>query len=572
MSVGLTLQQLFDANPDAIRANAHAWLAMADSLDDACEDLIKGSRDLPGVWRDGAAADAAWQRTLDTRNEASNAVPRCQAVGRALREFADTVSSLQHLLQNITAEAVGAGFQVDIGAGTVAVPQHMYQHSTAPHVLAQTASGYMHQLQGLLDRAAEIDAVTTGILNQNLPDTQDGFGSGGSPSLTAAEVAAQQGRSPAQVNAWWHGLTAEQQEQVLRDFPQLVGGYDGIPAEDRDTANRNQVANRRSALQAEEDGLLAQLRGEAPPAGMPVQEVLLRLEKIGGEQAKIGEVAKALDKLGERGYLLGFDPAGDGKVVVAVGNPDTAAHTGVWVPGLGTTMEGKGMSSGTVDNIDRMVSLNNAAQNVSNGATVSTVYWLGYDAPDLTNTSVVGEDRSKAGADPYVSFMQGMRASHDGDPGHLVAMGHSYGTTVLGEAALTGRLPVDDIITQGSPGMHTDDARNLNIDPKHVWAGSAASDPVSQTSDVSNWTVTGGAVLGGPIGAGLGWAAGEFYEDGHNISPHDKEFGANSYRVDTSGHSGYWDGNTESLRNQARILVGKYDRVGLNHGAPPEIP
>jgi hypothetical protein len=51
-------------------------------------------------------------------------------------------------------------------------------------------------------------------------------------------------------------------------------------------------------------------------------------------------------------------------------------------------------------------------------------------------------------------LVDSLRSTHEGHPTHLTAMGHSYGSTVVGEAAKTGGLPGDDIIVQGSPGMH----------------------------------------------------------------------------------------------------------------------
>jgi hypothetical protein len=569
--VTLTLQDLVDADPGAFSRSAQAWEAMAEGLDDATEDLIRGSRDLEHVWPDGPAAQAAAQKTHDTRNEASNAVLPCRRIARALREHADTIRSLQGHTTAIAAEARGKGYLVDLTAGTVAAGAALIQDSSAGQFLAQAITSYVAQLRDVLDQAFHCDQTTAGIIKANLPNTDTGFGSTAGFPISKAEVDAQHGRPPADVNAWWDGLTPEQQEQAIRDFPQLVGWLDGVPATDRDTANRLSLAQQRADLDAREADLFNRFADATPPQKAAMLD---QLEDIRAQRGKLDEVDKALTKLGPRGFLLGLDTTGDGRGIVAVGNPDTAAHTGVWVPGLGTTLEGKGMSSGTVDNIDRMIALNNAAQNMSDTGAVSTVYWLGYDAPDLTDTSVAGEERSKAGAEPYVNFMQGMRATHEGDPGHLVAMGHSYGTTVLGEAALTGRLPVDDIITQGSPGMHTDHARNLHIDPTHVWAGSADNDPVSQTSNVTKWTPLAGTVVFGPVaGPVVGGLVGDAYEDGHNISPHTPDFGANSYRVDTSGHSAYWDEGSESLRNQARILVGDYQRTTLNHGqAPPEIP
>jgi hypothetical protein len=155
--------------------------------------------------------------------------------------------------------------------------------------------------------------------------------------------------------------------------------------------------------------------------------------------------------------------------------------------------------------------------------------------------------------------MQSLRATHDGDL-HLTAMGHSYGSTVVAEAALTGRLPVDDIVTAGSPGMHTDNASHLMRDPHHVWAGSASNDPVSQTSNVAKWTNL--IPFAGPL-------ISEAYDDGHGPSPHYDGFGANRYHVDTSGHSDYWRADSVSLRNQAAIVVGDYDLVSLDHGQAP---
>ena len=41
------------------------------------------------------------------------------------------------------------------------------------------------------------------------------------------------------------------------------------------------------------------------------------------------------------------------------------------------------------------------------------------------------------------------------------------------------------------------------------------------------------------------------------------------YKVDTSGHSNYWDARSESLANQASIIMARYDDVTLDHGKAP---
>jgi hypothetical protein len=158
----------------------------------------------------------------------------------------------------------------------------------------------------------------------------------------------------------------------------------------------------------------------------------------------------------------------------------------------------------------------------------------------------IGYGSSHEGAAQFTPFVDGLRATHQlsSGPYHVTAIGHSYGSTVIAESALGGGLGVDDIIAAGSPGMHTDRAANLNIDPRHVWGGLADGDL---------------------IGGGLGDLP--FV---HGQEPTDKDFGGNRFEVDTEGHSAYWSAGSQSLLNQAYIVTGQYDKVSYYHGGPPE--
>ncbi|MDL4814769.1 alpha/beta hydrolase [Actinomadura opuntiae] len=64
--------------------------------------------------------------------------------------------------------------------------------------------------------------------------------------------------------------------------------------------------------------------------------------------------------------------------------------------------------------------------------------------------------------------------------GHLTAVGHSYESTVIGEAARQpgDRLRGDDIMVAGSPGMHVMHAGDLGIGAGHVYAQEARGDQV----------------------------------------------------------------------------------------------
>jgi pimeloyl-ACP methyl ester carboxylesterase len=203
------------------------------------------------------------------------------------------------------------------------------------------------------------------------------------------------------------------------------------------------------------------------------------LASVQAELDRLGKVEATLTGLGDNGLLLGYDPAGDGKAIVAVGNPDTAAHTAVWVPGLNTEL------ADIQGNTNRVRHLQERADELTLEAAgdVAAVMWLGYDAPE-TGSSVLAHGRSEQGGKALDSFVDGLHVTNDGQGHTVTAIGHSYGSTVVAEAALRGDgLAVNDIVVAGSPGMHTDHAADLNIDPRHVWAGSAPLDPVSDPGD-----------------------------------------------------------------------------------------
>jgi pimeloyl-ACP methyl ester carboxylesterase len=543
---GLTLAALLAADAGGYGAAAAAWQQLATRVDDAAEQLIRGTRELEDAWPLGPASQAAHDKTARLRAEVSNTYNPARRVGQALREHADALPGLQQNARSIIDEAAAAGIAVDAATGTVTAPASMYQTS-APHTVAQTVNAYVHQLSGVLTAAAELDARTANAINANLPDPATGFGGLSLRPVSKEDLEAQKGRSPAEVAAWWNSLTPEQQEQAIADHPQLVGWLDGVPATDRDVANRIVLDRRVNELQTTEDAYrrrIAELEAMRPDPYSPEANELYQLRQevaaIDKEQAKVDSVQRALDKLGDKGLLLGFDaePGRDGRAIVAVGNPDTAKHTAVWVPGLGTEMDD------TAGNVNRVKNLQEAADGLTPEPNdVATVMWLGYDAPELD--SVVGSGRSEQGGPLLDRYVDGLRATHTGGPQHVTVAGHSYGSTVVAEAALRGDgLAADDIVTAGSPGMHTNRAEDLQIDPRHVWAGSADGDHVSGA---------GGSV----------WGV-------HDNEPSDGDFGANRYATDTEGHSAYWTPGTESLLNQARVVVGQYGAVTLEHGSAPQ--
>lgn len=390
---------------------------------------------------------------------------------------------------------------------------------------------------------------------------------------------------PAEIAAWWKKRSKDEQEALISLYPASIGELDGLPAEARDTANRTVLAE----SQAEVSRKLQDFDRENPqPAKweqkwdkhrqVPIQgeqqltiawqrwdkersEIAGQLEGIEGLQDRLMRPSADLPEM----YLLGFHPDannGDGRVIIANGNPDKADHTAVYVPGSKTVLGNIG------DELDKGEELWRESHRVAAGESVSTITWFDYDSPRTAEPFADGDilpeassdEQAAKGAPALRQFLDGNAASHEaasGGRGHATLVGHSYGTTVMGDAAKyqpayhesgSDPLPVDDVVTVASPGVQAKSPEDMGVDPQHFWAMAAPDDPVP---------------LGGRL-AGLG-------ED--SIVPTDVEFGANIMTVDTEGHGGYWDRDendeaSQSLKNQANVIAGRFGDVALLAEAP----
>ncbi len=513
----VTVAELLTADPEPFHRAALAWSALAGDLDRAYEEYVRGVHRVDVGWALGEGADAAAQKLKAQAHELSNAHGPARRIADALVRHAFGIGEIRVHVERIIARA---------------------------EVVNEDAT--TRDLAELLRRAQRLDAETTAAIRANQPTAGRGLGTAATPAIERDEVARQRGRSPDDVHAWWQGLSPEQQEQVLRDHPDLVGWLNGVPASDRDRANRSILDSQLATLSAREVDLAGQLEPlrrtalttlpNGVDAALLIDVLQRQLTVLRATAAGLQVVHDQLAIYGDRAMLLGID--GDGRAVISLGDPDLARHTAVFVPGINTDLVDIGGDLYRVDSLrreaDRITPVHHD---------VAVVYWLGYDTPGVVGA--MGDRAARDGARDFTTFVDGLRATNQQGvgPNHVTAIGHSYGSTVVAEAALAGGLNVDDIIAAGSPGMHTDRAANLNLDPRHVWGGLAEGD-----------------LIGGGLGD-LNFVHGE--------EPTDAAFGGNRFEVDTRGHSGYWTENSASLRNQAFIVVGQYDRVGYYYGSPP---
>jgi hypothetical protein len=330
--------------------------------------------------------------------------------------------------------------------------------------------------------------------------------------------------TPQENAKWWKGLTAEEQAAYVSVHPASVGALDGLPAEIRDEANRTVLSEAKATYQLELDSLppeperyVGNLNDDFATAVETKEwkEWNRKYEHLTSSLKGMQTIEDRFDSTGVEGlpeaYLLGFSPEGNGRAIVGTGNPDTADHTAVYVPGTTSNLGSIG------GDIGRMTNLWQDASTAADGESVSTITWLGYDAPQHIVEDSPFSHYADDGAPAFGQFLDGLDASHTADTeGHTTVIAHSYGTTLVGSAARQGDLNADDVILAGSPGVQVSTAEELDVLKGHVWNQEADGDAVPDIGRYGH--------------GGDGWTI-----------PSDERFGANQMTTDTEGHSDYWD-------------------------------
>ncbi|WP_395292198.1 alpha/beta hydrolase [Kitasatospora hibisci] len=519
-------------DPQGLRDVARNWKALAHAAESA------GSRHRNQVngplhqhW-DGADAQAAFPFMAHTEQQLDVVRVEAEAAALTLNTVADRMFQAQTNLTNAVHRAQDSGLTVSAD-GVVRLPAEAPEERNDPD--AQTARrelmGLKAEFQGRIDQALK-DAQTAsdqgntalGRLSGDILSGQRANGSVAETRTDAADVMndlgltdayVPDGKDPQKNAEWWKGLTADQQETYLALNAAKIGNLDGLPATVRDEANRLVLDQKLDALQA----------GTASALGLDQATYDQRKAALAEIKKKLEDTADAKDEEHQM-FLLGIDPeayGGDGRAIVATGNPDKATHTSVFVPGTNTELPG------VPGQIDRVRQLQGYGKRFAKaGETVSVISYLGYDTPEHI-LKAGNPMRGLDAADDMRRFSQGLRVAHGEPKTHLSYIAHSYGSFAAGVAdSEKGGLQADDIVTLGSPGMGVLVADQLTVNPDHLWVGEATDDATR---------LAGGFSLG--------------------PSPHITGFGGNNIKIDTTGHGGYWDDNTESVLNQGRIIAGQ---------------
>ena len=325
--------------------------------------------------------------------------------------------------------------------------------------------------------------------------------------------------SAATVARFFGSLTAAEQQRLVRDYPLVVGNFDGAPVALRYQANQ----------QAMRQELARQSARVADPSTSAADRTTA--------EARVG----TLESLLQPGHqILAFDPRGRGLVAEVFGDLSTAQRVSVLVPGSDVDLEHFYNTADPLkDPVGMAESLRSEEASVSPGTSTAVIAWSGYVTPVGLGADAATARLADAAAPRLESLMAGLAVTTDPQAAPTVLC-HSYGSVVCGVAGpeLHSAVGVTDMVVLGSPGMDLPNAGALGTQVR-LWA--TARNPGDWISDVPFLEV-----------GGLG----------HGADPTSSDFGSRVIASTGSyGHTGYFTPGTASLRNFADIALGRYGDV-----------
>jgi uncharacterized protein YukE len=443
-------------------------------------------------------------------------------------------------------------------------PEHLaafdlFQERSAAAAAAATAASARaaQELDRLAGEAARLAGEPTWLT-----------GPGGPPGPLAPVAAAAlallqavepQSTDPAVVAGWWAALSPEQQRRLLATNPRLLGGLDGVPIDVRDQANRRLLADERARLRRERDDLMVAMRITGDLAlGSRIHELDGKLARLDKLQQEIADVVMRHPELTPADVkLVLFDPKGDGRAAVAIGEVAAARHVAVVVPGMGNRLDNFG---GPLADTTNLYAAMRDLRPDRPKRDFAAIAWLGYDTPEGIDETIADlkadqldihraaevfrDENADHGAPQLAQFVDGIRAIGE-VPGaqHVTVTAHSYGTLVTAKASRLG-LAADELALVGSVGVDAQHVTELGTDPGHVWVGRTQDDYVQ-----------GLFVTTKPHGPDPSLPA--FGAQPIPVGDRFPDQDPRSYENAQHLHSDYYEPQTRGLDNLARIAVGE---------------
>ena len=333
----LAFTDVRDARLGPLKSTAQAWIDFSQTcakFQERCQTELTGQLSSSG-WQ-GRAADRALSILGILDDEFELASMKTRTAASLLRSAADKFEQLQCYLHDTIYEATGLGLFVD-DTGRVSPGRLEPTERNDPDTElfrrreAENARIYSDLIVTIVAEATEVDErIATALreLSPGFPGAEWEYNNARDGARNVAAILGLNeagipppGKDPAGVHAWWNGLSADQRQVYLTAYPDRLGALDGLPAVDRDYAN--QLALRAYI------GKNVTIRDDV--GNDQHDTALMLLNKLEASESAPPD---------KRLYLLSLYPLGDGKAAVSIGNPDTADHTAVLIPGVGTELSG----------------------------------------------------------------------------------------------------------------------------------------------------------------------------------------------------------------------------------------
>ena len=348
------------------------------------------------------------------------------------------------------------------------------------------------------------------------------------------------GTSAEDVNGWWKSLSQEQKDRLIAEHPPDLGNLNGIPVDVRSQIN-----------EAVMDDDLHRVEDTAEHYGVSVTDAV-RYNNARHTRQGLAASAGARDLRGHppEVFLLRYQPeafGGVGAAAIAIGNPDTAPNTAVLVDGSGS-----GVCAGTLTDTDGL-RLYEESIRADWAKQTAVVMWVGYDAPNTVfDPGMYEPNAARTGGRLLAADVNALGVTHQGAPAHMTVVGHSYGSTVVSDAATYG-MRTNDVVLVGSPGTdRAHSAADFHLSPGgHLYVGAASGDAVT-------WSPA--RVRPGLIGPTLGGLGDDPSVDG---------FGSTRFKAEVPGytanpiydHLHYFDDGSESLFSISDVVSGHGDAL-----------
>ncbi|WP_025273264.1 alpha/beta hydrolase [Haloglycomyces albus] len=363
---------------------------------------------------------------------------------------------------------------------------------------------------------------------------------------------------PDKVHDWWNALSEENREWMIENNYEQIGPLNGIPSNDRDSANRlmldlelndpkyddlDQLDELRDKIERMDLGIEEKYEQEPTPRNgmetiyteeyLETREKIERLEKLERDYANLNNLQDKITS-NDDSFLLKYDTDETNGAVVAIGNPDEKDNVGVLVPGTNSSM----------DNADRYIdNIATIEDQVSDDTSV--VLWMDYDAPDDVEEAFWA-DRNESGHETLNDYGKSIDTTNtNGSDVNLTYTGHSYGGFLIGEAAANDSepTPADNLVFVAASGSGND------VNQVHDYEG---------IDEDNMWsTMANGDSLGLPSGL-----------IGHGSDPTTPSFEAETFEsdsLDRNGnpsnegnkiHTGYFAPENQAVKEIARIMSG----------------